>query len=184
MSSASTLGCMAATVRRVGEYTIRRQRENDARSIFELVHECELADFGANWLTEGDLRVARSLMDLERDAWVVEDPGGSVIGAAAVRVSQPLAMFAFVSLLPAHRGRGIGTELLRLIEARAEEVVPEAPEGMRVVLHQNVGPTDDNARRLLEAHGYPFTRRFWTMAIDLAEEPPAPEWPPGVRVGP
>jgi mycothiol synthase len=183
MSSVTTLACVPATVR-IGEYAIRPQREDDAGPVFDVIHECELAEFGANWITEADLRVARSLMDLERDAWVVEDPGGSVIGAAAMRLSQPLAMFAFVSLLPAYRGRGIGTELLRLTEARAEEAIPEAPEGMRVVLRQNVGPHNEAARRLLEANGYPFARRFWTMAIDLADEPPPPVWPPGVRVAP
>lgn len=175
---------MSATVATVGDCTIRRQREVDYQPVFDVIHECELSDFGAHWLTEADLSVAQSLMDLERDAWVVEDRRGSVIGVAGVRVSQPVAMFAFVSVLPTYRGRGIGTELLHLTEARAEEVAPQAPEGTRVVLRQNVGPHNDDARRLLEANGYPLVRRFWTMAIDLADEPPAPEWPPAVRVAP
>jgi ribosomal protein S18 acetylase RimI-like enzyme len=101
-----------------------------------------------------------------------------------MRVSQPVQMWAFVSVLPAHRGRGIGTALLHATEARAAARAPHAPEGMRAVLRQNVGPYNEGSRRFLEAHGYSFVRRFWTMRIDLDAEPPAPEWPPGVRVAP
>src|SRR5438046_2429634 len=113
---------MAATVSEVGGYVIRRQRPDDVGPVFEVIHQGELEEFGGRWMTKEDLHVALSLMDPERDTWVVEAPGGAVVGSAAVRVSQPLAMFAFVSLLAAHHGRGIGSELLRLTEARAVEV--------------------------------------------------------------
>jgi len=175
---------MTEAVSEVGGYVIRRQPADDLGPVFEVIRQYELDEFGGTWMTKEDLEVALSLMDPDRDTWLVEDPDGAVVATAAVRVSQPLSMFAFVSLPSAHRGRGIGSELLRLTEARAEEVAPSAPEGLRVVLRQAIGPENESARRLLEAHGYRYARRFWTMRIDLDEEPPPPEWPPAIRVAP
>jgi ribosomal protein S18 acetylase RimI-like enzyme len=163
-------------------YTVRRPRDADLLPALDATGEAELADFGARWLQEEDMRIAWSTMDRERDLWVVADEGGSVVASAGIRVSQPVQMWFWAPVRPAHRGRGLGTELLGLVEGRAAEVVPDAPADTRVILRQFVGERNESARRLLTAHGYRFTRRFWTMAIDLDEEPPAPKWPPEVRV--
>jgi ribosomal protein S18 acetylase RimI-like enzyme len=99
-------------------------------------------------------------------------------------VSQPVQIRAFVSISPAHLGRGIGSALLLRVEERAREVLPKAPAGASVVLRQNVGTHNDDGRRLLEAGGYTFVRRFWTMTLDLDDEPPSSRWPSGMRVAP
>ena len=148
------------------------------------MNEAERADLGGAWLTEADLRAFWSLVDRDRDEWVVAAPDGRLVASAAVQVSQPVQMRAFVQISPAHRGRGIGIERLRRTEERAREVVQKAPPGARVSLRQNIGTDNNDARRLLEAHGYAFVRRFWTMAIELDAEPPPPSWPEGFRVAP
>jgi mycothiol synthase len=168
----------------IGEYTVRRTRDDDLLAVLEVVNEVERAEFGAAWLTEADLRAFWSLVDRDRDQWVAAAPDGQLVAVAAVQASQPVQMRAYVSIAPAHRGRGIGSELLRRTEERAREVVPKAPPGARVSLSQSVGMHNDGARRLLEAGGYAFVRRFWTMSVDLEDEPPPPRWPPGVRVAP
>jgi ribosomal protein S18 acetylase RimI-like enzyme len=168
----------------IGEYSLRPPRDDDLLPILEVVNEAERAEFGAAWLTEADLRAFWSLVDRDRDEWVVAAPDGRLVASAAVQVSQPVQIRAFVSILPAHYGRGIGSELLRRAEERAREVVPKAPPGARVSIRQSVGTENDGARRLLEANGYAFVRRFWTMGLDLDDEPPPPRWPRGVRVAP
>lgn len=173
---------MSVTEKLIGEYTVRRPREDELHAILEVVNECELADNGAIWLSEADLRAFGSLLDRERDQWVVADAEGRIVASAGVAVVQPVHMRGFVFVQPAHRSHGIGTALLRLVEERAVEAVPTAPPDAQVVLRQGVGPLNDAARSLLEDRGYRFVRRFWTMAMDLDEEPPPPDWPPGVSV--
>jgi mycothiol synthase len=173
---------MATTEAKIADYTLRRPRDTDVAEVLRVTNECEQADFGGTWLTEEDIRVFWSMIDPERDVWVVADASGALVASVAMRLSSPLQMWAFVSILPAHRGRGIGTELCRLAEERAREMIPQAPAQARVVLRQNAGPTDERTRAFLEANGYRYVRRFWTMAIDLDEEPPPPSWPPDVRV--
>jgi mycothiol synthase len=173
-----------AATETIGNYIVRRPREQDLAEVLRVVNESEQADYGGTWLTEADIRAFWSLIDPDRDLWVVADRDGELVATAAMRLSQPVQMWAFVSIVPAHRGRSIGAELCRLAEGRAREQIAEAPEGTRVVLRQNAGPEDQRTRGFLEANGYRYVRRFWTMAIELDEEPPPPEWPPGVRVAP
>jgi mycothiol synthase len=83
---------------------------------------------------------------------------------------------------PNHFGRGIGTAIVRLSEARARENVPLAPENARVVLHNWINGRNADACALLEREGYAPIRYFLRMEASLEDAPPAPEWPEGVTV--
>jgi mycothiol synthase len=113
--------------------------------------------------------------------WLVT-ADGELVGYAAVRSTLPAQMFAFVGVLPEHRGAGLGTELIRLVEERALERAPEAGPGDEVVLDQNVGQHNPGAAGLLEEHGYRFVRRFLEMRLRLDGSLPAPEWPDGFEL--
>src|SRR2546423_1251743 len=82
--------------------------------------------------------------------------------------------------MPSERGKGIGSHLLALVEARASEVLGEAPAEARVTLGQGIAERNDGARALLERHGYSNVRRFWHMEIALGNEPPPAEWPAAI----
>jgi mycothiol synthase len=162
-------------------FSARRPAEGDVDGVVELVRECETADTGAAELTGEDVSVAWRTMDTEHDAWLVVDAGGRPVATAALRHRHPSLMFAFAAVAPRERGLGIGTHLLSVVEERAREVMTEAPAEMKVTLGQRVGQYNEGARKLLEANGYAWVRRFWRMRIELDEQPPAPEWPDGVR---
>ena len=76
---------------------------------------------------------------------------------------------------PDHRGRGIGTTIVRLSEERAREHLLLAPDGIRVVLQNWINADSEEARGLLEREGYAPARYFLQMEMSLAEdlEPPA-----------
>lgn len=165
-------------------YRIRRPAPEDVAAITALVRDCEVADFGAAERTEEDMTVALRTIDPERDAWLLADERGRLVATAAVRAPHPTSLRAFAAVHPEHRGRGVGTELLRLTEARAEELASAVQAGEEVKLTQGVGPHNEAARKLLESHGYAFVRRFWRMGIELAADIPEPDWPTGIRVEP
>src|SRR5262249_53104447 len=79
-------------------------------------------------------------------------------------------------------GRGLGTALVRLTEARAHDLVASAPEGVRVTLGNGVLLNDAPARALRERAGYRLIRVHWRMGIELRAAPPAPSWPTGIAL--
>lgn len=82
---------------------------------------------------------------------------------------------------PELNGRGVGTELLRLTEARAREEIAAVPAGERVYLQNAALASDPAAPALYAAHGYEPVRRHWRMVIDL-ERPPEPQVPSGIEL--
>lgn len=164
------------------DYRFRPPKLEDFEPIVALVREVETADYGEADYNAEDLSVAFKLMDPERDVWVVEDGEGKVVAVGAVRLRHPTRIRGFAVVLPAHRGRGIGTELAGRLETRARELAEAAPEGETVSLNQDAAPSNRAAKELLERHGYELIRHFWKMGIDLAAEPAEPVWPEGIRL--
>lgn len=162
--------------------TLRRPADGDLDAVVELIRECETADTGAAERTKEDILVAWRTMDRERDGWLVVDGDGRPVATAALRHRHPTLMFMFVTVAPRARGRGVGTHLLTAVEERARAVMAEAPAEVKVALGQSIGQHNEGARKLLEANGYAWVRRFWRMGIELEGEPPAPAWPDGLRL--
>jgi ribosomal protein S18 acetylase RimI-like enzyme len=100
-----------------------------------------------------------------------DDERGRLVGAVSVtRRSDYYLADAFVH--PDARGRGIGTLLLDWAEQQARE------GGLRAN-RANTSARDEDGKALLGRRGYTYIRSFYRMAIDLDEEPAAPDWPQG-----
>ena len=67
-----------------------------------------LEDLHADWATPG--------LDLERDAWVVEDPGGEIVASGLL-----LGDDALIYVHPDACGRGLGSALRERAEARGRD---------------------------------------------------------------
>ena len=106
-----------------------------------------------------------------KEAWIWEEDG-RLVASASYGVHGDAAHIRGVV---ADRGRGLGTEILERGEAfaRSEEV--------QKILTGAAEP-DAAARALFESRGYHETRRFYEMAIELAEEPSARVLPAGLVV--
>jgi mycothiol synthase len=140
---------------------MRAPRPEDAEAVLELIVARDVADLGVPDYTLEDLRDEWALneVDLERDAVVVEDDDGALVGYAIVR-----ALGAMVSVPPAHEGRGIGTMLFRWAHDRS-------PRRRRWI-----GARNTAGQALLARAGYEPVRHYWRMrrALD-APVPPAPD---------
>ena len=156
--------------------TVRAATERDADAVAELSAAAERAVRGEADLDAADVRDWWRLIDLEQDSWLIEDCGRVVAAATLFRRGEVPNVWADVH--PEHNGRGLGSTLVDLTEARAREL--DAGKIRRGAFGANRA-----ARALFEARGYSHVRTWYTMRIDLGEEPPPePEWPDGVHPAP
>ena len=107
----------------------------------------------------------------ETNTWLFEEDGQLVAGAFA-QAFGPRGNCAG-AVRPSAWGRGLGTQLVELMESRLAE------EGVERI-HSWTVAGDSAADDLFRSRGFREARRFWEMAIDFGDETPEP----AVRVDP
>lgn len=135
------------------------------------VAESTVEDLYDDWTMPG--------VDIARDTWVVGSGDEIVAYAGVVKNVPPNIYAAYGGVRPSHWGRGIGTFLFETVERRAVE-----KQGGPAVARQWIDANDKVAVAILEGRGYNFTRRFWRMDLDLAEEAPEPAPIDGITIRP
>jgi mycothiol synthase len=124
-------------------------------------------------IAAADVRSWLSLIDLTTDSWL-SDEEGRIVAVGWVDPRGEVGFAVGVVHVEA-KGRGLGSELVERAEARLREA------GIARI-HQISLAADREAPGLLTARGYREVRRFWDMAIELDEAPPAPTLPDGLRI--
>jgi mycothiol synthase len=163
--------------------TVRRPTLDDAPAIAELIKVADLADSGSFDTTTDDVIEELGSVDLETDAWLAHAPDAGLVAAAWIEGSGAgVSWRTSLVVHPDWRRRGVGTALARMIERRAREHIPEAPEGARVSLYGWVMGGSPKVVQWAGALGFEVVRRALRMRIDMTEPPPAPRVPPGVSV--
>jgi mycothiol synthase len=150
-------------------YFARAPQERDAAAVAEVVTALDIADYGEPDFTEQDLLDdwMRPRFQLADDAWVLIGPTGRIIGYAYVWESEPdLELSADAYVLPEYAGRGLGGQLLDLIEGRARAMC----SGRSLTLGMFASGANEEKRNLLERRGFVFVRSVLRMRIDLARE--------------
>ena len=153
--------------------TERPLRLADVQTIAEIANEDERSfgvepALGKQDVTEWWLRT-----DLELNSWLLENDSGPV--AFKWMEAHGGDVVAVGGVRPGHKGRGLGTWLVRRAERRARAI--PCP-----VIHEVVLGPDVGARALLVSQGYGEVRRHWEMVIDLGSELPAPSLPDGFQI--
>ncbi|MBI3161176.1 MAG: GNAT family N-acetyltransferase [Chloroflexi bacterium] len=170
------------------DLNLRPAQWSDRDAVAKLIYEVCLADGDATvavtpeeleneWKSEGFL--------LETDAFVMQTADGRIIGYEEFfnqHEHYNLRTDGYVH--PEFTGQGIGTALLRRVEARAREEIALAKPNLRVFLRSTIDNRDEASNILHKNEGY-FPRRYhWRMEITLDSAPPAPIWPAGVELRP
>ncbi len=151
-------------------YRLRAPRPRDAPEVAAVVVAHDIADFGEPDFSEHDLLDdwERPRFELERDAWVLVGPTGRLVAYAFVWQAEPgtqLEADAFVA--PEYGGRGLGGQLIDLVETRAVEIASgsTAPE---VTLGMYASRANTAKRDLLEHRGYTPVHTRLRLKVDLA----------------
>jgi mycothiol synthase len=153
-------------------YTARPATPDDAKAIAAVVNACEEA-YSEEPDRLGDREVGLWL-DRAAAAEVVLDDSETVVAVGTVTVRGP-ALGAECFVQPDATRRGLGSFLLDWSERQARQ-------GDAAVLRTSVLGEDEAARELVVSRGFVYVRSFYRMLIDLAEPPPAPQWPAGIDV--
>ncbi len=148
-----------------------------------LLQATDRAVYGGTDWTEAELREEWEAIDLERDAWLAE-VDGRLAGVMHLFERRGATFVSDGYVHPELRGRGVGSTLLDLAEARALERMGEVPPEARIVLHNSHLVGDVAAPALLSAKGFSPVRTFFRMVADLDGTVPTPAWPEGIEVRP
>ena len=122
---------------------------------------------------------------LEKDAWVVETSDGRIVGYE--EFSNRYAHASLVGDGYVHHdfmGRGIGTAMMRALEARAREEMKLANPDLRVFIRNGISIGDKVALEMHENEGYQTIRFSWRMEITLDDMPSTPMFPAGIELRP
>ena len=160
-----------------------RPTEDRFDEALALLQATDRAVYGATDWTAAELREEWDTVDLDRDAWLV-DVDGRLAGLMHLCERRGSTFISDGYVHPELRGRGVGSILLDLVEARARERLEEAPEGARVVLHNSHLVGDEHAPVLLAGKGFARVRSFFRMVTDVHTPVLAPVWPRDVELRP
>ncbi len=151
----------------------RALTRDDATLVSTVLAEEEASIGRTPRISETDVRAWWLRSDLANDSWLLEEDGRTV----ALGWMEAHGDVAFVAgvVVTGEKGRGVGAFLVDRAEARAREL------GASRLLQHSLAE-DTAAHALLESRGYGEARRHWEMAIEMDEEPPAPELPDGLAI--
>jgi mycothiol synthase len=164
-------------------YSVRPGRIDDIPTVAALDAAYDTAILGAPYVDEDWVREAWTWhrFDPAVDAWLVTSPAGEPAAYAQICDEKGNGNpESVVHVHPDHWGRGLGSALIGIVEARAREYARAA--GGSVTLLSPLTAADAAARTLLERAGYALDRHFWHMYLDLAGPLPQTPVPDGIVV--
>jgi mycothiol synthase len=163
-------------------YVLRHPAPDEAPAVQAVLDAAEAFDTGEDRGHVDDVATdwtsPRSRID--EDWWVVADQSGGLAGVGFVVPELAGEVVTDHYVHPDHRGHGLGDLLLDTIEIRLAQLPSVTPKGDERHVLAWCEDSDVERRASLEGRGFAPVRQYFEMARDLAAEPGAPDWPPGI----
>src|SRR2546429_7398226 len=103
-------------------FVVRHPSMDDVKAVVELLNACDMVEFGEPTNSAEDVRNGWQFpgLDLEKDAWVVVAPNGTIIARASLGHKEVVHMYTTPRVHPDYSGLCIGAHLLHLAEGHAQ----------------------------------------------------------------
>ena len=152
---------------------VRRPTDDDLPAALAVLQAADVALLGESDWTESGLREEWEELDLAEDVWLVELEG-RLAGVASLTARGGGRFIADGYVHPELRGRGVGSALIRVTEARARDLGEAGGEDSSYIQNATI---ELDATPLYEAAGYLPVRHFWRLVanLDSEREVPVPE---------
>ena len=168
--------------------TLRPVKWTDLETVAQLIYDvCEADGDTTVAVTPGDLKLEWLTpgFNLETDAYLVETSDGQIVGFEEFNNRHKHATLETDGYVhPKFTGLGIGTTMLRAIEARARKEMILAEQDVRVSLQSTVDNRDQASHDLHKNEGYQPVRYHWRMQVNLDVPPVVPAFPHGIELRP
>lgn len=168
------------------DFIIRPATVDDAEAACDMFNAHDMAVLGTARSRPDEVRREWEAphFDPSEDTLLVATPEGQVVGLVEVwNTTQPhVRNWVWARVHPQFAGLGIGTQLMTWAEARARQHIPKAPAHARIVMGAECHESQDDAKTLFEDQGLSLVRHFFTMLIEMDEQPPAPVLPDGLTI--
>ena len=153
------------------QYSVRPPKISDLESVYELIAQQNMLDYGSAMITVDDLRKKWEGLNLEDDACIAY-LGHELAGYAELLEGDSPYIYIADRL-----NVDLAFQLLMILESK----VISQKKG-RVNLFTRVSEKNRTLLQLFASNGYHSNLSFQIMAVTLAEPPPPPLWPEGISV--
>ena len=169
-------------------FVVRSATPDDLPAVVDLMNECTQADIG---LRNFSLDWVKRQWDddqfhLDTDTWLVADAANQVVGYADFFEETPPEPYEVTSWVrPSLIDTGLGDYLLHCLDARAQQAMANAPQGVEIVMdHGWVYEQSTALRQRIEKFGYRHIRTWLRLLIEMTQPPSEPRVPDGIAIRP
>lgn len=165
-------------------YTVRPATWDDLDVVAKLLQVADIADLGAPDFFQDELHDdwRQPQLDMATDTWLVTGNGEASAYTWLLGRNSHRDLDSWGVVHPEHRGRGLGTFLLDVVERRAADHGALAPPGEQATLLFHTLAVDTAARELLLRRRFELVRHFWRMDIELENTPAPPNPVDGISI--
>jgi mycothiol synthase len=165
-------------------YSARPATWDDIDAVAKLLQVADLADLGETDFFIDELKDdwRQPQLDMATDTWLVTSNGEACAYTWLLGRNSHRDLDSWGVVHPEHRGRGLGTFLLDVVDRRAGEHQALVPPGEPATLLFHTLAVDSAAGALLVGRGFELVRHFWRMDIELANAPSPPEPVDGISI--
>ena len=167
-------------------FTVRPATMDDLEAAVSIMNACSQAQFGRDEHNPDDVKTewSQEKFNLETNTRLVFSPEGEPAGYVEIWDirSIPVNPWVWGRVHPKYEGSGIGTYLLQYAEERVNLVVNRVPADAKISMRCGSVSTHKPSKQLLLDYGMTPIRSFWTMLIDMEEQPDYPEFAEGITI--
>lgn len=168
------------------KFTVRPAKKEDVEALYAIFNEYwqMLTGFEKFTLDNFQRILSTPGFDIESSTLLIQSPEDVAVASGLVidLGSPPIHPQFFGCVREGYEGLGLGSHLLQWGEHRARKAIERCPENARVSMYVQTSQSHPPSIDLLEKAGLNAIRYSWFMINDLAEAPPEPVWPKGIKM--